>query len=81
LKSVRSPLYRRLLRALVAARKDAGLTQTEIAARLRRPQSYVAKTEAGERRLDVVEYLELARAVGIDGIALLESLAGQRTGR
>ena len=42
-----------------------GLTQAELAGRLRRPQSYVAKVETGERRLDVVEFVEYARAIGM----------------
>jgi transcriptional regulator with XRE-family HTH domain len=36
-------------------RKEAGLTQAEVAAALRRPQSYISKYESGERRLDVLE--------------------------
>jgi transcriptional regulator with XRE-family HTH domain len=39
----------------------AGLTQVEVANRLKRPQSFVSKIESGERRVDVVELSELAR--------------------
>ena len=42
---------------MVAARKQAGLTQHELARRLKRPQSFVAKYEGGERRMDVVEFV------------------------
>ena len=62
-------------RALMkAARKGAGLTQGQLARRLRRPQSFVAKYENGERRLDVVEFVEIARKLGADPVTLLRSL-------
>jgi transcriptional regulator with XRE-family HTH domain len=51
---------------LVAKRKAAGLTQTVLAVRLGKPPSYVAKYELGERRLDVLEYLDIAAAIGFD---------------
>ena len=51
---------------LVEYRRAAGLTQAAVAARLERPQSFVAKIESGERRVDVVELVELALAVGFD---------------
>jgi len=49
------------LRRLRQARKDAGLTQRDVAGRLGRSQSFVAKAETGERRLDVVELRVFAR--------------------
>jgi transcriptional regulator with XRE-family HTH domain len=55
------PEYRRFLARLRAARERAGLTQAEVARRLRRPQSFVSKCEAGERRIDVVELSGFAR--------------------
>lgn len=55
------PQYHHFLKRLRAAREEAELTQTEVAARLRRPQSYVSKCEAGERRVDVVELGAFAR--------------------
>jgi DNA-binding XRE family transcriptional regulator len=57
------------LNRLVEARKQAGVTQTELAARLQRPQSFVAKGR--ERHLDVAEYLMIARALGADQYKLL----------
>ena len=47
-------------------RLAAGLTQAHLAGRLDRPQSFVAKYEGGERRLDVVEFMEVAEAIGFD---------------
>jgi transcriptional regulator with XRE-family HTH domain len=49
----------------------AGLTQRTLAARLKKPQSFVAKYEGGERRLDVVEFIRIARALDADPLKLL----------
>ena len=65
-KSIRSPRHQRLIDVLAATRRDAGLTQIVVAERLGRPQSFVAKVENGERRLDVVEFIDLVEAVGGD---------------
>ncbi len=60
----RSAAYRLFLRQLREARLAAGLTQVEVAPKLRRPQSYVSKCDSGERRSDVVELKELGRLYG-----------------
>jgi transcriptional regulator with XRE-family HTH domain len=65
-KSIHSPQHRKLRELLIAARKKANLTQAEVAARLGRPQSFVAKYEGGERRLDVIEFIQVARAIHLD---------------
>lgn len=59
---------------LTAARHDADLTQSDLAKRLGRPQSFVSKIEIGERRLDVVEFLHVARAIGVDPVKLIAEL-------
>jgi transcriptional regulator with XRE-family HTH domain len=59
---------------LIEARKKADLTQVEVAERLGKPQSFVAKYEGGERRLDVIEYVAVAKAIGIDPASLLSLL-------
>ncbi len=59
-KSVHSALYKRFLECLRKARLEKGLTQKQVAERLNRPQSYVAKCENGERRVDIVELAEFA---------------------
>jgi transcriptional regulator with XRE-family HTH domain len=56
---------------LVGARKAAGLTQQALARLLKKPQSFVAKYEGGERRLDVVEFVAIARALGADPLKLM----------
>jgi predicted transcriptional regulator len=52
-------------------RKAAGLTQRELADRLHKPQSFVAKYEGGERRIDVVEFLTVCQPMGVDHPAKL----------
>jgi transcriptional regulator with XRE-family HTH domain len=61
LRSVHSSAYQTLLDRLRQARREAGLTQAQVAEAVRRPQSFVSKTESGERRLDPIELAELAR--------------------
>ncbi len=60
---------------MIKARKSAGLTQQELAERRKRPQSFVAKYESGERRLDVVEFVAITRATGADPMKILRALA------
>jgi len=63
--------YKRFRELLIDARRAADLTQAELSSRLKRPQSFVSKYERGERRLDVVEFGEIARAMGIDPVRFL----------
>ena len=63
---VDDPFYVRLIELMIAARKDAGVRQTELAARLEQPQSYVSKVENRERRIDVAEYVAWLQALCID---------------
>lgn len=73
-KSVFTRRYDRFRLLLIEARKAAGLTQGELAKKLSRPQSFVSKYERGERRLDVVEFLEVALAIGIDATNFIKKL-------
>ena len=56
------------------ARHAAGLTQVQLAKKLGRPQSFISKVEQGERRLDVIEFLEVARALKTDPRRLLAEI-------
>lgn len=76
--SLRSPQQQKLREVLIDARKNAKLTQAELAARLERPQSFVAKYELGERRVDVVEFVAVARALGLDPGELLNAYLSAR---
>jgi transcriptional regulator with XRE-family HTH domain len=73
-KSLHTPEYEHFRALLVEARESAGLTQLEVASRLDRPQSFVAKYEGGERRLDVIEFLEVCEALGVDSNRLIAQL-------
>jgi len=64
--STSSSRYKTLRRALIDARLAAGLTQAQVALALSRPQSFVSKYERGERRLDLVELIRVARVVQVD---------------
>lgn len=57
---------------LIEERKAAGLTQRALAAKIRMSQSAVAAIEASQRRVDVVEFLDICRALGCDPIELLQ---------
>ncbi len=59
---------------LLGTRKANGMTQAEVAKRLGRPQSFVAKVENGERRLDVVELVSYARAIGAEPLAIMQTM-------
>jgi transcriptional regulator with XRE-family HTH domain len=78
-KTIHSEANEALCSALISARKKACLTQTALAKRLECPQSFVAKVENGERRLDVVEFVRYARALGKDPANLLGKLQKNET--
>ncbi|MER9559853.1 helix-turn-helix domain-containing protein [Mesorhizobium sp. M0323] len=59
---------------MIAARKNIGFTQSQVAEMLSRPQSFVAKYEGGERGLDVIEFLDVTEALKIDPCELLAQM-------
>ena len=73
-RSLRSPGHLALMQVLRETRQKKGLTQADLAARLTRPQSYVAKIEGGERRLDVVEFLDVAVAMDMRPADLIDEI-------
>lgn len=80
-KSLRSPRHERLLWLLVQARKARGLTQADVASALGKPQSFVAKYENGERRIDVVELIDIAHVLGASPATILSELQKVVDGR
>ncbi|MEY9590245.1 transcriptional regulator with XRE-family HTH domain [Bradyrhizobium yuanmingense] len=78
-KSLKSAEYARFIALLVAARHKAGMRQQALAKKLRKPQSFVAKYEGGERRLDVIEFIVIAEALGADPLKLLRRFLQTRT--
>ena len=72
--TLRSPRQIELRKLLLRQRTDRGVTQTELAKRLGKPQSFVAKYEGGERRLSVIEFIEIAEALQVRPSDLLDEL-------
>lgn len=70
--------YQLLLTVLKAARKRAGVSQVELAERLGNTQTFVSKCERGERRIDAVELVEFAEALGVPPQGLLAEYLEQR---
>lgn len=77
MKSISSCEYDIFRRCMIAARKEAQLTQESLAKSLQKPQSFVAKYENGERRLDVVEFLVVTHVIGVDPCAILKEIEQQ----
>lgn len=73
-RTLRSPLHLALMTVLREARLEAGLTQADLAKRMARPQSFVAKIEVGERQLGVVEFIGYAEALGAGPGELIERI-------
>ncbi len=73
-KSIHTEAYGRFVELLRRERVNAGLTQQDVADRLGKPQSYVAKIEGAERRIDVIEFLALTKAIGTDAAAIVKEL-------
>ena len=73
---VHSPAYRRLCKLLRQWRQEANLTQRELAARLRKPYSFVYKTETGNRRIDPVEFVKWCKGCRKDPGRCLREIGG-----
>jgi len=79
-KSLRTPRQQLFLSLLVEARKAKGLTQADVAAALDKPQSFVAKYENGERRIDVVEFVDIAAALEVSTTEILSRIESASRG-
>lgn len=73
-KSLRGPRQQLLQSLLIEARKAKGVTQADLAVALGKPQSFVAKYENGERRIDVVEFVDIAAVLGISTMEILSQI-------
>ncbi|MEY9607054.1 ribosome-binding protein aMBF1 (putative translation factor) [Bradyrhizobium japonicum] len=73
-KTVTSPLQKRLAAMLVEQRQKAGLRQVDLAEKLGVYQSWVTHMESGQRRIDVVELIELGKAIGFDPVDIVKKL-------
>ena len=71
--------YQHSLEILAEARDKTGINQRELSRQLKRPHTYISKVESGERRIDVIEFIEIARALEIDPTKLFSKVV-QKTG-
>ena len=76
-KTLRSKRYKALIGLLVVRREAAGMTQSDLAARLGRPQSFVAHLESGQQRITVVEFMTLAKILRFDPYRVISTLEKQ----
>lgn len=76
-KTLGTERHKALIELLIEKREAAGLTQTELAAKLGEYQSFVARLESGQRRVDVVEFLELAELLNFDPAIAIRQIAGK----
>lgn len=67
-KSAFTEAHRILVSALAQTRRDMGVPQVELAALLGKGQSYISNIERGQRRVDVVEFYAIAKAIGLDPV-------------
>jgi len=72
--SIATKRHQRLIEILTDARKHAGIRQAELARRVGKTQTFVARFEAGQRRIDAIELLALCEIIGIDPIKLIRKL-------
>jgi len=70
-KSIHTKKYQHFCELLIEARESKGLTQKQVAIKLDRPQSFVSKYENGERRIDVLEFLEICKAIGVSANGII----------
>jgi transcriptional regulator with XRE-family HTH domain len=75
-KQLHTARHKRLMAALVAVRQEAGITQRELARRLKRAHSYVGRIEQGIRRLDVPEFIEWCHCLDADPVAVIRRVVG-----
>jgi transcriptional regulator with XRE-family HTH domain len=75
-KSIYSAGQEKFQALLRQVRSDANLTQSALARKLKRPQSYVSKIEIGERRVDLVELKEICRVLGISLVEFVKRFEG-----
>jgi len=75
-KSIHTERQKRLVELLRTTREKAGLTQIQLARRLGKYKTYVSKYETGERQLDVVEFMAVAEALGLEPGKVLAKVRG-----
>ncbi|UCQ11741.1 helix-turn-helix domain-containing protein [Edwardsiella tarda] len=72
--SIYSYEYRLIIKTLKVRRIELKITQAQLAQVLGKPQSFVSKIESGERRLDIIEFVHIARQLSLDFNEVLEKI-------
>ena len=67
-KSIFTSAYRSFLELLIQIRKEKNITQVQLAQKLKKPQSYISKYESAERRLDIIETLEILKKLNVSSV-------------
>lgn len=73
------PRYEKLQTLLRDMRKKQGITQKELADRLGRPQSFVSKLESGERNIDLIELIDVAKSIDLKPSSVISELVEKLT--
>lgn len=81
MKALRSTTARAVAAVIAAARKEAGLTQRDVASRLKRPHSVIGMIESNQRQVNMPEFVAIAEAVGADPADLFRRVLRERSSR
>jgi len=73
-KSIFTGAHRHLVEVLAEARKQSGVTQVDLAAKLGKDQTFISLIERSQRRVDVLEFVALAKAMGADPVELFQEV-------
>ena len=76
--TIRTPKHRALVALIKAERQKAGLRQIDVAKKLGQSQSWIVRLEGGQRRIDVVEFLLIAKVVGFDPVEAIRHISRMR---
>jgi len=76
-KTIHSKRHKQLVELIIKERKAAGITQVQLAKKLKRSQTWVARLESGERRIDVIELINICDAIESDVQAMIRWLLEQ----
>ncbi len=78
IKRNQAQIYRKVPSFLQGMREKAGLTQRDLAARIKQSQWWVHRSESGSRRLDVAEFIEFCVGCGVDPTKAIKDLMSRR---
>lgn len=80
-KTVFTGAHQHIVDVLVEARRQSGLTQAQLAAKVGKDQTYISLIERSQRRVDVLEFVALARAMGVDPDTLFANVVKRLSNR